>query len=132
VPGPSEAFSRRKLEAVAVFSAGFRDRGWQTRRISESELIVPTLRLLEASHNGSLGTADLIRRLTDLLAPSGIDADILEGRHDTYFSQKVRNLISHRDQDGSFIRQGLAEYSETGHSIMITSLGRSLVQALRA
>ena len=132
VSGPSEAFSRKKLKAVAVFSAGSRGRGWQTRRISESELIVPTLCVLEASNMGSLSTGELIRQLTELLAPSGIDAKILEGRHDTYFARKVRNLISHRDHDGSFIRQGLAEYNDNRHSLMITDLGRSLVRALRA
>jgi len=132
MPGPSEVFSRRKLEAVAVFSAGSRAQGSRTLRISESELVVPTLRLLEVSDKGSLSTGELVRQLTELLAPSGIDAKILEGRHDTYFSQKVRNLISHRDQSGSFINQGLVRYDEKAHSLTITALGGSLVQALRA
>jgi hypothetical protein len=37
----------------------------------------------------------LIKDLTDILEPDGHDAEIIEGRNDSYFSQKVRNLKSH-------------------------------------
>jgi len=96
--------------------------------ISERELVVPTLRLLDGGNKGWMATSDIITRLTELFAPSGQDAEILEGRSDTYFSQKVRNMISHRDQPSSFIHKGLAHYER--HGLRISDEGRSAVQAL--
>lgn len=62
-------------------------------RISERELILPTLFLIDLRKG--IATSDLIRELTDLMLPSGEDIEILDGRRDTKFSQKVRNLVSH-------------------------------------
>ena len=65
-------------------------------RITESQLVLPALLLMaEPQRNGIITTHDLIDNLTKILHPSGIDAEILAGRSDTYFSQKVRNLKSH-------------------------------------
>lgn len=44
---------------------------------------------------GEMTMGELIAELTDRMKPSGHDNDILSGRKDTYFSQKVRNLRSH-------------------------------------
>lgn len=63
-------------------------------RISEKALILPALYII--NQYGEARTSDLIRELTILFAPTGEDAEILEGRNDTKFSQKVRNLVSHR------------------------------------
>lgn len=63
-------------------------------RINEDQLILPALYLLNNAAQG-LTTADLIRDLTALFQPTGEDAEILDGRSDTKFSQKVRNLKSH-------------------------------------
>lgn len=38
----------------------------------------------------------LIEKLTNIFDPSGEDLEILDGRSDTKFSQKVRNLKSHK------------------------------------
>lgn len=91
-----------------------------TDRIKESELVLPGLYLME-KHNGSITTSELIEELTTLMKPEGIDAEILSGRSDTYFSQKVRNLKSH----DTFSRDGLADY--TGNGFSITAKGRKLV-----
>lgn len=64
-------------------------------RITESQLVLPALYLISKSKNGIISTSDLITQLTDIMHPTGMDAQILEGRNDTYFSQKVRNLKSH-------------------------------------
>jgi predicted HNH restriction endonuclease len=73
-------------------------------RISESELIFPTLRFL--NEKGNLKTSELIKLLEAELKPTGRDAELLKGRKDTHFSQKVRNLKSHN----TLIRAGLATY----------------------
>jgi hypothetical protein len=75
-----------------------------------------------------MATNDIIARLTELFAPSGKDSKILERRSDIYFSQKVRNMISHRDQPSSFIHQGLAHYER--HGLRISDQGRLTVRAL--
>lgn len=99
-----------------------------TQGIAESDLVMPSLRLASSRPGGEIKTSDLIKELTDLFNPSDKDAEIIPGRNDTYFSQKVRNLISHRDQETSFISNGYAEY--TGDGIRITDAGRTLLRSL--
>jgi hypothetical protein len=125
------SFGPRKLKAVELLTqATSRPRYARTEepRISERELVVPTLRLLDNGKREWMATSDIIARLTELLAPSGQDAEILDGRSDTYFSQKVRNMISHRDEPSSFIHKGLAHYER--HGLRISDEGRSTVRAL--
>ena len=64
-------------------------------RIPEKALILPTLYLIKK--NDGISTSDLIKELTALFNPTGEDAEILDKRNDTKFSQKVRNLTSHRN-----------------------------------
>ena len=91
------------------------------QRISESELILPSLYLMK-KNGGNINTSLLIDLLTRLLKPEGRDAEILEGRKDTYFSQKVRNLKSH----DTFQRHGYATY--TGSGFTITNTGIKFVE----
>lgn len=95
--------------------------------ISESELILPTLMLLERSTEG-LNTSQLIERLVATLHPTGDDMRILSGRNDTRFSQKVRNLTSH----DTLTQRGLATRG-TGRNqpFRITEEGRALYEAHR-
>lgn len=62
---------------------------------SEEKLIIPALFELYFNPDG-MTTSMLIRALTENLKPEGTDAEILFGRNDSRFSQKVRNLISHK------------------------------------
>ncbi|MDO4931264.1 MAG: HNH endonuclease [Prevotellaceae bacterium] len=92
-------------------------------RITESQLVLPALYLMSMSQDGFISTSDLISKLTSVMHPTGIDAQILPGRKDTYFSQKVRNLKSHDTlvrkelatdhEDGFIITQHGAEYVNT-------------------
>lgn len=84
----------------------------RSERISESELILPALFLMKRN-GGNIDTSLLIDLLTELMKPEGHDAEIIEGRSDTYFSQKVRNLKSH----DTFERYGYATYSGSGYTI---------------
>lgn len=77
-------------------------------RYSESDLIIPTLNYLLIHKERGLKTSELITLLTDELEISGHDAKILTGRNDTYFSQKVRNLVSHRTLE----YKGLTTYTK--------------------
>lgn len=95
------------------------------QRIPESELIIPTLELLDAAPDGEMKTTDLIAALEDMFGPEGEDSEILEGRHDTKFSQKVRNMKSHKTLE----RAGLAEAIYRG--FRITQAGRKLVNSLK-
>lgn len=131
--GRTLTLSPSKIEAVAVLSeVSPRSRAGRrgTERISEGELVVPTLRILEISNRTWTTTTELIARLTELFAPSGTDAEILQGRSDTYLSQQVRNLILHRNQPMSFISRGLAEYDAARHGLRISAFrtlnGRSV------
>ncbi len=90
-------------------------------RINERDLVVPALRAAVA-RGGSISTSQLIDALEAEFEPDGKDAEILDGRQDTHFSQKVRNLVSHRESSTSMFRKGYAEY--TGDGIRITDAGR--------
>jgi len=64
-------------------------------RITEKELILPTLYLLYNEENKTLTTSQLIKKLEELMDIDEQDNRIIKGRKDTYFTQKVRNLKSH-------------------------------------
>ena len=98
-------------------------------RIKEIDLVVPSLRLAE-TNGGFIATANLIIELEGIFQPSGQDSEIIHGRSDTYFSQKVRNLISHRHGENSFIHNGYADYDEEQHGIRITDSGVKLLRKL--
>lgn len=80
-------------------------------QITESELILPTLYLLSKEKEKYISTSDLIVKLTEIMHPTGVDAEILRNRSDTHFSQKVRNLKSH----DTLTRKGYAAYESNGY-----------------
>lgn len=102
--------------------------GINNGRVRESDLVGPTLRLLAAGPSGFMSTSGLITELTLLFNPTDRDAEIVPGRNDTYFSQKVRNLISHRNSN--FIASGYAEYDDIRQGLTITSAGQALLTQL--
>lgn len=91
-------------------------------RITESELVLPSLYLMSLNPRGCISTSELIALLTQLLNPQGKDTMIINNRKDTFFSQKVRNLKSHN----TFAKYGYAEY-ENG-KFYITEKGRQLIE----
>lgn len=76
--------------------------------VTESELVLAALWIMSRCKEGRISTTALRRELTKIIQPTGIDAEILAGRSDSHFSQKVRNLKSHKtlEQDGYAIRDG--------------------------
>lgn len=92
-------------------------------RIKESDLYYPTMKHLAKAEDGFLPTSDLISRLEKELKPVGKDADIIEGRGDTYFSQKVRNIISHKDSPANPIYKGWVIYDSARGGLQITQKG---------
>ena len=90
-------------------------------RITEKELVLPTLHLLSENPKG-LSTSSLIDLLQNLFNPTGEDAEILAGRSDTKFSQKVRNLKSHN----TLTDKGLAKYEN--ETFKITAKGKKLIE----
>jgi hypothetical protein len=94
-------------------------------RYRESDIRRETMKLLLSVPGQTLTTSQLIARLTKKLSPNGKDADILEGRSDTYFSQKVRNIVSHRNEPSGLQGCGYADFDEARHSWTLTPIGRS-------
>lgn len=78
---------------------------------TESDLIIPALQFIKENPNG-VTTSQLISHLIDVLKPSGHDMEIIAGRNDTYFSQKVRNLKSHN----TLTMKSLAKYNKVGET----------------
>lgn len=74
-------------------------------RIEEKSLILPTLYVIK--RDGATTTSNLIKELTAVFNPTGEDAEILANRKDTKFSQKVRNLKSHRSSNSMDIYTSL-------------------------
>lgn len=59
----------------------------------ESEIAPVAFKVIEQC--SGIRTSELIDKVREIMKPSGEDLDILEGRNDDKFSQKVRNLKSH-------------------------------------
>ncbi|MCI8514277.1 MAG: HNH endonuclease [Lachnospiraceae bacterium] len=100
------------------------------RRIDERTLILPALYLI--GEKPGIRTSELIEELTEYFQPEGEDAKILAGRTDTKFSQKVRNLKSHRDSNGmaewTVYKDGAYTLTEAGRSYLEC---RGLSEALK-
>lgn len=94
-------------------------------RIPESQIRRAAMVELLNARGCRLSTSDLIARLTARMKPVGRDAEILNGRGDTYFSQKVRNLVSHRAQSSGLEFRGFADYDAPSETWTLTAVGRS-------
>jgi 5-methylcytosine-specific restriction enzyme A len=84
-------------------------------RISERDLILPSLLCIE-KNNRTITTTELIQKLRDLLHPNGEDLSILKDRSDDKFSQKVRNLVSHKTLE----KLGFATYEKLSNVGLLT------------
>lgn len=80
-------------------------------------------------NGGTITTSELIQKLRDIMKPSGEDLQILSGRSDDKFSQKVRNLKAH----STFERFGYAEYKGSARSgyVEITNEGKQHLEQNR-
>ena len=96
----------------------------------EEEIRNAALDELDKSSTGSISTSELIEILTLRFGPSGKDAQIADNRNDTNFSQKVRNLVSHKDENTGLQSRGLADYDENAEGWTITNAGRVYVKNL--
>jgi hypothetical protein len=97
-----------------------------SERVSEPDLVIPALRAMAARPNGFISTTDLIGELEGLFQPTGKDAEIIPERADTYFSQKVRNLVSHR----TLTRGGVARYDDSRRGYQITDIGAASLRCV--
>lgn len=95
-------------------------------RVTERELAIPALQAARAA-GGTITTSNLITQLEQYFQPSGQDAQILTDRNDTYFSQKVRNLISHRGSSTSMFARDYATYDAGSESITIPAQGTNFL-----
>lgn len=94
-----------------------------SQRISERDLVIPALYCIRESPSQELTTTELQQCLRELLRPSGKDLEILEGRRDDKFSQKVRNLRSHKTLE----QRGLCTYADGNWRL--TDLGRDIAES---
>ncbi len=83
---------------------------------TEKELLYPALEVIN-ENGGSAKTTFIIEQLIEKLQPSEKDLEILFGRNDSRFSQKVRNLISHK----TITRY--ADHDPIEHSLTINEKG---------
>ena len=86
--------------------------------ITESDFILPALRAIKISGLSGISTSDLHPILRDALEPQGEDLELLAGRGDDKFSQKVRNLKSHDRLE----IDGLAKFEDGKY--LITDAGK--------
>lgn len=96
-------------------------------RITEEQLILPALFLMDNTPLGTITTSELIEKLTGIFKPTGEDVEILAGRNDTKFSQIVRNLKAHN----TFEKYGYAKYEYVGVRggfFSITNKGRKYLR----
>lgn len=112
----------------ASFSAPSKE-NYMTKLISEPDVRRAALRELQTAPMGFRSTTDLIVILTSKMSPQGKDSEFAQGRSDTYFSQKVRNLVSHRMQGPGLERMGYADYDSFLEGWTITEKGKTYIQS---
>lgn len=83
---------------------------------TEQEIMEVAIKVLE--EHGELNTTELKEILNDIMQPSGEDLQINKNRNDTKFDQKVRNMISHRDNNDLY---KYFNYSKSGRVGILTS-----------
>ncbi len=93
-------------------------------KYSESDFVYPAIIAL-GKNSGEMSTTELISVLTEMLQPDGEDVDIISGRSDTYFSQKVRNLKAHKTLE----KLGFAKVTDDGWAL--TEKGDNLYAQMR-
>lgn len=95
-------------------------------RISERDLILPALWCMAEIFEKPITTTQLQKSLRELIKPTGEDLNILAGRNDDKFSQKVRNLRSHETLESL----GFAHYRSEGRNGVweISKDGRKFLQ----
>jgi predicted HNH restriction endonuclease len=98
-----------------------------TESISERDLILPALFCIDEA--GEISTTELTNCLRAMLNPQGEDLEILTDRNDDKFSQKVRNLRSHKTLE----RKELVKYANRGRQgyWQITAKGKKVLEANR-
>jgi predicted HNH restriction endonuclease len=86
------------------------------------------LYLMSIAKDQSATTTELKKKLEIILKPQGEDLDILSGRKDSAFTQKVRNLKSH-DTFSKYTDKELATYKRQGNDgrFTITKEGYELL-----
>lgn len=67
------------------------------KRVKESEIVKPALKIIK--DKPGITTSELIEELQKVVELYPGDKEILKGRNDTKFSQIVRNLISHKENN---------------------------------
>lgn len=92
---------------------------------TEEQVRNEAMKELLSAPGGRRSTTQLIDRLSAKLPLTGKDAQIAYKRSDTYFSQKVRNLVSHRNQSTGLQARGLADYDADSETWTLTKQGRS-------
>lgn len=104
--------------------------------VPEASMIVPALIFARGETGGKILTSDLIEKMVDLFKPTGKDAQICKNRSDTYFSQKVRNLVSHKKSKSNLIGLGYAEHfkvpGKRKGGVEITAAGRLFLKSMGA
>lgn len=101
-------------------------------RVAESELRLPILEALARSPTGFMKTTEIIAAMEAKFQPEGEDAEVLDGRNDTKFSQKVRNAVgSHRGSSSSLASMGYVTYHAETHGCTITAEGRAYLAGAR-
>ncbi len=94
-------------------------------RVTEMEIGLATLRVLQARPAGEASLADLKREIPHMINLSPEDqARSVTRPKEEMWEQQVRNLISHRTAEGNIFAEGYAVYVE-GQPLRITEAGKT-------
>lgn len=97
-------------------------------RISEEQLILPSLYLMDISPNKTISTTNMKDKLTNIFKPTGIDNQLISGRSDTHFTQKVRNLKSHNTLENfGYATYNNRQQGERSGSFTLTQSGKEFL-----
>ena len=132
---PLAGFARVVIQAYLRANGGGTGMAKNLSGVSEVDMIVPAVRIAASRPGAKISTSELIKELMALFKPTGTDLNILKDRKDTHFSQKVRNLVSHKAGPTNLIGLGYAQhYKIPGKprlgGIIVTPAGKAFLKSL--
>jgi hypothetical protein len=98
--------------------------------ITEEDVVLPTLEVLDESLIGELTTTQLRQELRERLPLSAVDMKPLRNRSDQRVDQIIRNLKSHKKATGNPFFEGLLV--DVPRGFRITDTGRRFVRSYRS
>lgn len=129
--GLDPAFVPEKIGAFEILSGVIGGPKTTRDSLTQGELAVPTICVLDACAPDWIGPPELASRLVNFLKGSGADSSIGLSDPSGQFAEKIKARVTAVSFRNLLVRRGLAMFDPIDCKLKISPEGHSVVQALR-